>query len=350
MKKLFLLMAMCVTGFVNAQITITTADLPTAGSGYILATDTVFSDVISPGGPNQVWNYSQLVNHNQDTLLFQAAAGTPYVSNFPGSTMAVNSPTDSVWAYFISNPNGLYLKGAYTYSVGGIGGVSNIALVYNPAQIYAPTPFTYGNTRNEVSRFQLDINSMSPHIRVIHRTETTLTGDGYGSLTTPYATYPNTIRIKSVDLSYDSIYVDLLGFGFYTLAQTSQSQVSSYKWYKNGNPSLVLSLNGDSLATNVSGADFLYVPGATGINNVVSQESIKSYPNPAADILIVDIPKELKSESTLQIYNNAGQLMNTVSINELDRYMLDVKQYPAGLYSFILTGSKTYSSRFVVQH
>lgn len=350
MKKLLTILLLSIAMIGKAQITITTADLPTAGSSYILASDTLYTDIISPGGPNQVWNYSQLMNHGQDTLLFQSAAGTPYVSNFPGATMAVNSPADSVWAYFISNPNGLYLKGAYTYSVGGIGGVSNIALVYNPAQIYAPTPFTYGSSRNEVSRFQLDINSMSPHIRVIHRTETTLTGDGYGSLTTPYATYANTIRIKSVDLSYDSIYVDLLGFGFYTLAQTSQSQVSSYKWYKNGNPSLVLNLNADSLATLVSGADFLYVPGSTGINSVANQESIKSYPNPASDILVIDIPKELKSESTLQIYNNAGQLINTVAINDLDRYMLDVKLYPAGLYSFILTGTKTYSSRFVVQH
>lgn len=350
MKKLLTILLLSIAMIGKAQITITTADLPTAGTNYILASDTLYTDIISPGGPNQVWNYSQLTNHGQDTLLFQSAAGTPYVSNFPGATMAVNSTTDSVWAYFISNPNGLYLKGAYTYSVGGIGGVSNIALVYNPAQIYAPAPFTYGSSRNEVSRFQLDINSMSPHIRVIHRTETTLTGDGYGSLTTPYATYANTIRIKSVDLSYDSIYIDLLGIGFYTLAQTSQSQVSSYKWYKNGTPSLVLSLNGDSLATLVSGADFLYVSGSTGINSVANQESIKSYPNPASDILVIDIPKELKSESTLQIYNNAGQLINTVAINNIDRYMLDVKLYPAGLYSFILTGMKSYSSRFVVQH
>ena len=334
----------------KAQITITTADLPTAGSSYILASDTVYTDVISPGGPNQVWNYSQLVNHGQDTFLFQSAAGTPYASTFSSATLANNNPNDSIWAYFISNAGGLYLNGAYLYNTGGPGGLSNTAIVYNPVQIFAPTPFTYGSTRNEVSRFQLDINSMSPHIRVIHRTETSLTGDGYGSLTTPYATYANTIRIKSVDLSYDSIYVDLLGFGFYTLAQTSQSQVSSYKWYKNGNPSLVLNLNADSLATLVSGADFLYVPGSTGINSAANQESIKSYPNPASDILVIDIPKELKSESTLQIYNNAGQLINTVLINDLDRYMLDVKLYPAGLYSFILTGTRTYSSRFVVQH
>ena len=185
---------------------------------------------------------------------------------------------------------------------------------------------------------------------MIRRTETTLTGDGYGSLITPYANYPNTIRIKSVNLSYDSVYVDLLGFGFYTLVDATQSQESNYSWYKNGNPSLVLSMNSDSLATNVFGADFLYVPGSTGINSLTNQEAIKAYPNPASDMLVIDIPKELKTESTLQVYNNAGQLVYTVAINDLDRYMLDVKQFPAGLYSFILAGTKTYSSRFVVQH
>lgn len=350
MKKRLTLFLLSIVMIGKAQITITAGDLPTVGSNFITGSDTVYSDIISPGGAAQVWNYSQLVNHVQDTLAFQSAAGTPYLSSFPGATLAANNPLDSVWAYFLSNSNGLYLKGAYTYSVAGFGGASNVALVYNPAQIYIPTPFTYGSTRNEVSRFQLDLTSMSPSIRIVHRTETTLNGDGYGGLTTPYATYANTIRIKSVELSYDSVYVDIFGIGFYTLAQTSQSQVSSYRWYKNGNPSLVLSLNADSLATNVFGADFLVVPGATGINALADQEAIKAYPNPASDILVVDIPKELKSESTLQIYNNAGQLINTVPINDLDRYMLDVKQYPAGLYSFILTGTKTYSSRFVVQH
>jgi hypothetical protein len=350
MKKLFTLILLGIALIGNAQITITTADLPTAGSSYVLATDTFYTGIISPGGANQVWNYSQLVNHTQDTLTFQSAAGTPYASNFPGATLAANSPLDSIWAYFTSNTSGLYLRGAYTYGAAGIGGVSNTALVYNPDQIYIPTPFTYGSTRNEVSRFQIDITSMNPNIRVVRRTETTLTGDGYGSLTTTYATYANTIRVKSVDLSYDSVYVDLFGFGFYTLVDATQSQESSYKWYKNGNPSLVLSINSDSLATNVFGADFLYVPGTTGINALAKQEAIKAYPNPASDILVIDIPKDLKTESTLQVYNNAGQLVNTVAINDLDRYMLDVKQYPAGLYSFILTGTKTYSTRFIVQH
>jgi hypothetical protein len=191
---------------------------------------------------------------------------------------------------------------------------------------------------------------MSPSIRIVHRTETTLNGDGYGGLTTPYATYANTIRIKSVELSYDSVYVDIFGLGFYTLAQTSQSQVSSYRWYKNGNPSLVLSLNADSLGVNVSGADFLVVPGISGINNLSNEKSIKSYPNPANDLLIIEIPAELKAQAIVQIYNNAYQLVNSVTISDIDRYMLDVKQYPAGLYSYRVTGSKTYSSKFVVQH
>ena len=350
MKKLFILFFLCISIYTQAQITITTADLPTAGSSYILASDTNYTDLISAGGANQTWNYSQLVNNTQDTLAFQAASGTPYASTFPTANLAANSPADSIWAYFVSNANGLYLKGAYTYSAAGIGGISNTSIVYNPALIYAPTPFTFGSSRNEVSRFQLDISSTTPHIRLIHRTESTLTGDGYGSVTTPYATYPNTIRIKQVDLSYDSIYVDLIGIGFYTFAQASQSQSSNYKWYKNGNPSLVLSLNADSLGINVSGADFLFVPGATGISDVANQESIKPFPNPANDLLVIDIPNELKSQSTLLVYNNSGQLVNSTSLVDVNRYILDVKQYPAGLYSFIITGNKNYSSRFVVQH
>ena len=350
MKTLLTILFFSISVFSNAQITITTADLPSAGSSFITATDTLYSGIISPGGTAQVWNYSQLVNHSQDTFAFQSAAGTPYASNFLGSTLAANSPLDSVWAYFQSSTNGMYLNGVYTYSAVGVGGASNLAFVYNPAQIYIPTPFTYGSTRNEVSRFQIDVTSTPPNIRVIRRTESTLTGDGYGSLTTPYATHPNTIRIKSVDLSYDSVYVDIFGLGFYTLAQTSQSQVSSYRWYKNGNPSLVLSLNADSLATNVFGADILYASGSTGINALANQEVIKAYPNPANDLLIIEIPSDLKAQAIVQIYNNAGQLVNSVTISEIDRYMLDVKQYPAGLYSYRLTGSKTYSSKFVVQH
>jgi hypothetical protein len=337
---------------VNAQITLTQANLPVAGSAFILATDSTYAANITPGGANQTWDYSGLVNGSQDTMGFVASSASPYASSFPLANLAANSQKDSVWTFFINNATGFYVNGAYPYGVNGIAGVSNFALVYNPSQIFAPVPFTFGNTRNDVSRFKIDIDTLSQHLRFVHRTESTLEADGYGSLILPNGTYPNTIRIKTIATVYDSVFVDLLGIGFYTLLNSSVTQSSNYHWYRNSQPAYLLGLDGDSLGTVMSSSEYILNGTSTGIEQPQSTvKSVAVYPNPATAQINFILPETAKNNTTIKIYNTEGKLVRETIIDGLNGYGFGTSNMENGLYFYSIVGSDTnYNGRFVVAH
>ena len=61
MKKIYILLLILFPAIANSQITITQADLPNVGWGYINATDSNYTAAILPGGTAQSWNYSTLL-------------------------------------------------------------------------------------------------------------------------------------------------------------------------------------------------------------------------------------------------------------------------------------------------
>ena len=124
-KTIHLIFALIIFSLsVSAQITLTQSDLPVAGTAYIVGADSAYNAAITPGGANQSWDYSGLVNSVQDTIGFIAASTSPYASNFPLANLASHNVVDSMWTFFISNPTGFYINGAYSYGSSGVGGLS----------------------------------------------------------------------------------------------------------------------------------------------------------------------------------------------------------------------------------
>ncbi|MHC5202952.1 S8 family serine peptidase [Myroides sp. LJL119] len=74
-----------------------------------------------------------------------------------------------------------------------------------------------------------------------------------------------------------------------------------------------------------------------------------SWPNPASDILYIEIPKEIVfSSKTLQIYNANGQLINVHKIQATDRFELDVSRYVKGMYFLVIkSNAASYRSKFI---
>ena len=354
MKKFLRLLPiiMLVSVTVNAQITLTQSNLPVAGSAFILGADTTYSANITPGGASQNWDYSSLVNASQDTMGFVAISSSPYASSFPLANLAANSVKDSIWTFFINNSSGFYINGAYPYGTTGIAGVTNTALVYNPSQIFAPVPFTFGNTRSDVSRFRIDIDTLSQHLRLVHRTESALEADGYGSLTLPNGTYPNTLRIKTISTVYDSLFVDLLGIGFYTLLNSSVTQSSNYRWFRNTQPAYLLGLDGDSLGNIMNSSEYLLNGTSTGIEQQAgSANAVAVYPNPAATQINFILPETVKANTFIKVYNAEGQLVRETLIEGLSGYGFGTSTMENGLYFYSIIGSdQNYIGRFVISH
>jgi hypothetical protein len=332
-------MLLLIATFTTAQPTITTAELPIAGTGWVTANDTSYLSAILPGGANANWNYAGLQNHGTDTTLFLSAAGTPYENDFPGSNLVIDDGSGG-WTYFTANSSGLSANGTYDPSFG----VVNLT----PPSIYCPVPFTFNDTRSATSSAQIDVDSGGTNLRINLSIQSTLLADGYGSLTLPNRTYTNVLRIKSTDLTTFTISIELIaGTGIYVPVNSFTSQSTNFRHYRTGSiHSLLLEVNGDSLGTYATGASYLYSTNVSVDELGAGSLSVQPYPNPSSGGYLT-IPLPVKTEATFAEITSLDGRTVTVPVNNLsDRALLFTDALANGIYIFRIG---TLSGRFSIQ-
>jgi hypothetical protein len=352
MKKIYtLLISVLPIATIAQSITVTTNDLPVVGNYYINAADSTYTAPIPAGGSSQSWNYATLQNLMQDTLGFISPSSTPYAGLFPLSNLAAHDPTSGTYIYFISDATGFYLNGAQS----PLGIFNGFPLVYNPAEIYVPVPFTYNDTHNSFFRFVYsDTISGIPSvdsIRIIRHTNSNILADGYGSLTLPNGLHPNTLRIKNTMHEFDSIQTHSTILGWIPFLST-QSQTTNYRWLQNGGGSLILEINADSLGQTATSSSYLLTYGAVGINEIKAGVSdIVVYPNPAAAFVSFSFDKTTGKEAQLTIRNTLGEIVELYDAGKLNQLTIATNHLKNGIYFYTIADEKGKVSRgkFIVE-
>jgi hypothetical protein len=340
MKKLYAILLTTLPFIASAQ-TIYQTDLPTAGTAFTTGNDSNYVAAIPAGGTGQTWNYSGLMNYRTDTIAFISSVGTPYASTFPGSNLATYDQGSMSYSYLTSNSSGLYTDGVASPS---------FSLVYNPQDLFIPVPISYGSTRNNVSRIQIDTSitdsSGTTHMRIVLRNESSFLVDGSGSLTTPTATYPAALRLKITNLMYDSLYIDLTGFGLYLPVSGSVSQSTSYRFLTSGlQVNYIMELEADSLGTTSSSSSFL-VDATVSVPKISNRNQLVAYPNPAFSNINF---KDLNDDSELVIVDVNGS--EVIRKNGITSQSVNIEALPNGTYFYEVKQKESlYKGRFVVQH
>lgn len=355
MKKLILFVLLLNSALrLLAQPTITTAQLPYAGLAYINSVDSSFTASIPAGGAMQTWNFSTLLTQDDlDSIGFINASVTPYVNDFPGANLAANSTTDSIYSYFITNANGFYFKGIYFYGSNLPFPVNINKLVFNPANLSVPTPFTYNNTLTSFYRFVLDVDTGgAPYLRIISRTNQAFVADGYGTVQLPSsASYSNCLRIKVTETTYDSVLVDALGFGIYIPFSNSISQSTIYNFLRQAQPSLILSINADSLGTNGLSASWFQGTAITSVSDQqtsTSPSAINVFPNPASDLVMITLPDAGKQNDIFRLFDLQGRVIRETSLEGMNQYGFYVSNLAAGTYMWTVSGREQ-SGKLIVK-
>lgn len=351
MKRNLLFALLLAPLFSVSQITINTTQLPYPGLAYIMVSDTLLNTPVPPGGTNQSWDFSSLNNDGQDTSAYISAAGTPFISDFPTSNLASHSPQDSAFVYMTTNTNGFYIDGTRLYGDTSALPLPINKIVFNPAFLVIPTPFTYGNTRNSSYRFQLDFSFQGTPARLISNTQQVFEGDGYGSLQLPNASYPNTLRIKNTQTSFDSLLLDATGLGFYVLVNSSSSQSTLYQWLRAAQPAVLLTITADSLGLTAESADFFEGTAVTGISSIDANQPaiVRVYPNPASEYVFVSLPEAGTPSDFLQIFDMTGRMLTEKPLEGLNQYGFEVTSLSEGVYTWNIP-SRNASGRLVIKH
>jgi hypothetical protein len=250
----------------SAQIpTLTSTSNPIAGDWYLhYATDT-FNQGAS--GAMVTWDFHTLPLHSTDTAYWSACSASPLCSTFPGTTVYGHQQGSTLGVYLHTTTTSQSVDGEYNTG----------AIPFSNYEDLLRYPFTYGTTYVDTMIATFTSGSS------FYRSGTiTVTGDAYGTLILPNATFTNALRVHRVEDYKDSI------VGVATM-YTYHSDI--YSWNVPNIRTEVLnvtrfSANGTPLANTAwyTNKQPVSVESAYPI-----QPSVLLYPNPARDNITIQL-------------------------------------------------------------
>ena len=321
MKKLLLSVCLLPSIFCQAQITITNADMPSAGDTLRVSYS---NDTIDPAitGPNHTWNYAFLTATSQWVEKFDSPTTftTPFNLLFnPLNTsygQAVYTP-DSVPGIGIAldNAYGFFKKSTSALKQVGLGLSLNalpIPFDYNPDDYVFNFPLNFGDIDSCDAEFGPPTIIPLPFYygQKIHRVNVV---DGWGTLTTPFGTF-QALRVKCTLAIRDTI-ADSSGLGF-SFPRPLQYE---YKWLKAGGKVPYLQINASDIAgtpvvTQISYRDSMRAGVIQiGINeNVNSDFAMQLFPNPASDYAFLQYALDNTLDVRIEVQDMNGKRISTV--------------------------------------
>lgn len=347
MKATLTLLAAIATSITTAfgQATITSAWNAVAGDKTSQqAADTTG---ITPGsaGENQVWNFAQLSpTGNSVEGTYVAASGTPYADSFPTATIASTSNVNGNEAY------SYFLASNTEFSTLGIGS-SAFTLTYSDPLKQFAFPCTYQTTFTDSFLGTANVNGGVITNAGTHK----MTVDGYGTLITPAGGFTDVIRMKSEVVMTSSVTFNGMPVG------ESVSTSTSYIWISaNVRGQQLLSMthtvteqDGDVVSDTRSVS---YAPDVTttGINEAKRGTIDASvYPNPASDVVSVDMQLKENADVTVEVIDITGKVMSTQHYAALhagaNTVSVKVNELAKGLYFVRLSDNKQHSGAYKLQ-
>lgn len=336
MKKNLLLSSFVISALsVNAQITITTADMAVVGGTYIMANDT---NVTSFGnaGANQTWNFAAWGNHSKDTISFVSPSSAPGFSNFPTATLAMDADGDG--STFMKNSSSSFDMLGF-YSDFGFG---PMAVPFTPAQKRLTFPSTYLTNFSGTSNFEVKFYIGQPGLdsmKVTVAINYTSSIDAWGSITTPANSNVNSLRQKYIEISTQTSYSKPTGQPWMLDPSTQQNPNPSidtsntFSWLSNTKKWPIAEIGTDA-NNEVTYASYL-LPTPVGVNeHSMANSDVNVFPNPASDKITIT---GISTESYLIILDVNGKRMESSNLKK-NNTSINTSNYENGTYFYQVVG------------
>lgn len=317
-KLLSLSFSVLIASCLTAQPTITPVGT-SIGDTFITVSDEGIEYDPGPSGANQNYDFSSVEVLGAFTFEYTAIDPSSIDKGalFPQSTSAWVTEFfgDQLINFFDFSGNEWVEYGVF----GGAGGFTLVTHYDDPLTLL-DGPLNYGDTGSDSYSGTISTNGL----------ETTITGtseytiDGYGSLTLPFATLNNVLRVSnSVEEVQD------LGFGF-----TAESVESEYLYFAQGySLPIIYYVESESFFNGVSEGMEYSLTLVIQFNEQPlsiyedSSESLGLFPNPAHSQIFLDSEAQLVAA---RLYDLRGGLV--VSFQILGNQPLDISTIPNGTY------------------
>lgn len=293
-----LLVAACFPA--GAQLSVTSSDMPRPDS-VLWYSEANLPFLVNPGtaGDNKNWNFTGLTRQSQYSEEFTAVSntnpvyllmfGVPFFDSYSNlAKKEANMPSLPPQAGLeFGNGYNFYHNVAGRFSQKGFGATLNgfpVPVVYDAPDVLYAFPLMFGNKDTSRYRYEVSIPGLGYYGRKAVRINEV---DGRGTLRTPYGTV-EALRIRSVVEAVDSIALDTLGLG---ISLPLPPEVR-YKWVAPGHGWPLLEMT----ATELFGFEVVsrvvyrdHPPPDVSIQAPGTVSSVKLYPNPAREWLVVEM-------------------------------------------------------------
>ena len=206
--RILLIASIFATSAAQAQITITQSAMPSGGDTIRYSSAGLSGLVLDLAnkGANRTWDYSSLTPSGQDIYNYQSANRTPYLLYFFGQIGLKTADSIGINPIVLKNIYAFYTKNSTVFKQEGIGysyqGIPLSARNIDDDEIYQ-FPLGYGDSDVSTFNFRFAIpGNIFTYVQAGVRTNIV---DGWGSIKTPYKTYPSVLRVKTIVNGTDSL-------------------------------------------------------------------------------------------------------------------------------------------------
>jgi PKD repeat protein len=223
MKKITFLLIVLISSVAFSQVTYISTDFASVNEQFIVSHSTtglVGNDFVQTGA-NQIWDYSTLTPSSQETLSYI----NPNASGYKNIWCLLNSFLFNCTSQFNNNfnlasklTNGLVIQGSgltnvidhlkvsatkledkmIGASITFNGATVPFAASYQTPDVVYQFPIAFNDNYTNTSALSLDLTNLNVPIQYASAGQRTNVVDGWGSLTTPFGTFANVLKMKSI--------------------------------------------------------------------------------------------------------------------------------------------------------
>ena len=365
MKKqiLFALILISCSLISFAQGPYTSAEYGVAGDSLFYTSVNVDTSTLNFGqaGANVVWNFSTLSPTTQYYTDYLNPATAGYKTAFltecvaAGGTLAnCNTQFNNLTNVAFKDQNNINIQGTVftdvvnndlktnnvleTNILGVTTNVSGIAVrftaKYNTPDVILKFPVNYGNRDTSISSYNIDLTAHGLNFVYHAHNLRTNYDDAYGTITSPFATYDSTVRVRSYVLHTDTLFYDgaVIPIAPYTSFE--------FKWFKSSFIGPVFTASGTFAGTQKKFTTVTYLDTIHCLTPVARQHHVPDPPviDPSVGYAAVNFTNSSTNANTYQ-WNfgdpASGALNSSTAINPSHNYDT------AGLYTVELIACNT---------
>lgn len=199
------------------QITLNSNNFPVGGllisRGYVVAA----TNILGNAGPNQFYDFTNIIPVMHDSVKYYTASQTPWASQHPGATTVYAEKTGSFhYVYYCTSTANAFCRTGLTI-IGDFGqGLDTVHGSYTNTDSLITNQYFYGHAETE--KAVASIANILPFVNFKTITKRNILVDGWGHLQTPLNTYPEVLRVKYAQFTYDT--ATSFGSVVYTAADT----------------------------------------------------------------------------------------------------------------------------------